>query len=125
MEDTQSRHSETYQQARSQFDQLRLEEKAEFLVEAMLVTIGRGLETAGETISREMEGILTNVRDSVRNATRTPGAAEGAAPDVAYDDMDASVNVDDITPPGGASPGTAWDAKENPTDTDTPSSPGA
>ncbi len=98
MTDDQNRsaHSDAYRAAREQFDQLRIEERAQFLVEAMLVTIGRGLETAGETISREMDGALSSVRETVREATdamraaadraseqahRTPGAAEGAAPD--------------------------------------------
>jgi hypothetical protein len=123
MNDTQSRHSEAYNQARSQFDQLRIEEKAEFLVEAMLVTIGRGLESAGETISREMEGALNNVRETFRNASdRTPGAAEGAT---AFD-----ADMDDVTPPGAASPGTAWEAKKGTTGkgtpgADTPPAPGA
>lgn len=113
-DDSNKTHSEAYREARAQFDQLRLEERAQFLVEAMLVTIGRGLETAGETISREMEGAINNVRDaareardSMRDAGRTPGAAEGAsAPTPDYD-----LDVDDVTPPGGSSSGSVDEDK--------------
>ena len=56
--DRSSTRSAAYESARAEFDRLRVEEKALFLVEAMFSTVGRGLEAAGETLSREMDGLF-------------------------------------------------------------------
>lgn len=67
--------SAAYEAARAEFDRLRVEEKALFLVEAAFVTVGRGLEAAGETLAKEMDGLFRTARGA-GTPTDTPPAAD-------------------------------------------------
>lgn len=47
-----------YSQARDAFDDLRVEDKALFLVEAAVSTIARGLEEAGRIIGKSLDDVF-------------------------------------------------------------------
>jgi len=48
----------SYEKARAAFEQLGIEERAAFLVEAAAATLGRGLEEAGRTLARVLEDLF-------------------------------------------------------------------
>ena len=54
----QRTHSDQYQRARREFEDMRIEDKAVFLVEATVTTMARALEAAGEALARELDRIF-------------------------------------------------------------------
>lgn len=75
MSDPTSR--ERYRNLRESFDELQIQDKALFLVEAAVSTVARGLEQAGETLAGEMEDLFSGGR-ARRHRERSPGAARPA-----------------------------------------------
>lgn len=67
----QAGHSERYHETRRQFDELRLEDKAVFLLEATVSTLGRGLEQAGRVLGDALE-------NAFNEAERAAGKETGA-----------------------------------------------
>ena len=74
---------DAYDHARRQFDDLRLEDKAIFLVEATAGTLVRGLEEAGRAVTDSLEDLFrrsggrSGKHDaSERPSPSRPGAAE-------------------------------------------------
>ena len=81
--------SEQYKSVRDKFDDLPLEEKASFLVEAMFSTITRGIEYAGAAFSEELNSIFEQAREAAERAKEqheasgpasNNGAPEGEEP---------------------------------------------
>lgn len=92
MTEQHSRHREHYQEARRKFDDLRIEDKAIFLLESTVTTLARGLEEVGRVIADSLEktfesaerrrsddaapeGDAMNGNDSGRGATGPDDAA--------------------------------------------------
>ena len=72
-----------YDRTRRQFDDLRLEDKAVFLVEATAGTLARGLEEAGHAVADSLDGLFRRPGGraekrgpSRRTSSSHPGAAE-------------------------------------------------
>ncbi len=63
-------HSEEYERARSAFDDLKLEDRAVFLIEATVSTIARGVDKVGRVLADELDRLFR---------TRPGAAEEGAA----------------------------------------------
>lgn len=53
-----TRSGDSYQSARKAFDALDIEDRALFLLEATVTTIGRGIEEAGRALSRVLEDLV-------------------------------------------------------------------
>lgn len=71
----QAKHSERFHEARRQFDDLSLEDKAVFLLEATVSTFARGLEQAGRALGDAMEQAFAEAERSAREES-----ADKAAP---------------------------------------------
>ncbi len=73
-------NSEQYQEARKHFDELRIEDKAVFLLESTVTTLARGLETLGRSIGETLERTFD---EAERRAKRSAdaGSQETAAED--------------------------------------------
>lgn len=67
-----------YEDARRHFEELDVEEKASFLVEAAASTLARGVSEAGEVLAGTLEDLVRQARTGSSRAseTRGPGAAE-------------------------------------------------
>lgn len=68
---------EDYEQARSRFDRMNLEDQATFWVQATASLLARGVQEAGRSIAREMDHFFSGAqhRDESAEAGR-PGPAE-------------------------------------------------
>lgn len=87
-------NSEQYRDARKQFDELRIEDKAVFLLESTVTTLARGLETLGLSIGETLERTFDEAeRRSRRSTTSDDGDTEPE--DSGEDSGDASAS----TPP--------------------------
>jgi hypothetical protein len=77
MADTDERHDQ-YNDARRRFDDLDVEERARFLVEATASTLAHGLLQAGEALADGLEEALRRARKRANppHEGREPGAAE-------------------------------------------------
>ncbi len=58
MSGKQNRPQDSYSSARDAFDELKIEDKALFLIEATVSTIGRGLEDAGRALTHLFEDLV-------------------------------------------------------------------
>lgn len=67
-----------YEEARRNFDDLDVEDRARFLVEATASTMARGLLRAGEALADGLEEAIRQARAHAKNKSdaHTPGAAE-------------------------------------------------
>jgi hypothetical protein len=67
-----------YDEARRNFDDLSVEERTRFLVEATASTLARGLLEAGEALADGLEDAIRRARkrSAHRSERRGPGAAE-------------------------------------------------
>ncbi len=70
MSNKKKKHSEQYKRVRENFDELPLEDKATFLVEAMFSTMTKGIETAGKAVSEELESIFEKTREAAEQAAQ-------------------------------------------------------
>ncbi len=70
MDMNQNRDKEQYERARSEFDRLRGEDKAVFLLEATVASVARGVETLGRQVAEALE-----------NAFRPPQSEPASQPD--------------------------------------------
>lgn len=70
--------SNRYDKARRNFDDLDVEERARFLVEATASTMARGLLQAGEALADGLEEAIRRAREdsSHQRGGHNPGAAE-------------------------------------------------
>ncbi len=71
---------DSYRAARDSFDRLPLDQKLEFLLDAGLSTLVRGVETTGAALANEAEQALRAAAEAARDAGRS---ARRAARDVA------------------------------------------
>ncbi len=55
MTEQKGQHSEQYREARRQFDDMRLEDKAVFLLESTVSTLARGLEEVSKVVADSLE----------------------------------------------------------------------
>jgi hypothetical protein len=65
----QAKHSERFHEARRQFDELKLEDKAVFLLEATVTTLARGLEHAGKALGDAMERAFDEAERAAEEAS--------------------------------------------------------
>lgn len=80
MSDHHHARKEEYQRAFSAFDDLKLEEKAFFLVDAAMTTVARALESAGRALSRELDNLAQTVVEAEEAVEEeVADAAEAAA----------------------------------------------
>jgi hypothetical protein len=73
----QAKHSERFHETRRQFDELSLEDRAIFLLEATVSTLGRSLEQAGKTLGDALESAF---QEAERRRAERESAGEGASP---------------------------------------------
>lgn len=70
-------HDDRYEQARRQFDELDVEERARFLINASASLLAQGLEQAGEVLADGLKEVLRQTgRPSSSAEPERPGAAE-------------------------------------------------
>ena len=81
MEDTTTRRA-AYEGARAAFDQLRLEDKAVFLLESLVTTVARGVEAAAQGVADAIDDVFTPPPPETPPAEPTFSDMPGAAPDV-------------------------------------------
>lgn len=68
---------EDYEQARSRFDRMNLEDQATFWVETTASLLARGVQEAGRSIAREMDHFFSGFqRRKERTQSGGPGPAE-------------------------------------------------
>lgn len=88
MTEQKGQHNEQYQEARRKFDDLRIEDKAVFLLESTVTTFARGLEEMGRAVAESLEKSFDEAerrreeRDERRRQTSTPpesGPENGAS----------------------------------------------
>lgn len=61
-------HSEQYERARKEFDDLKVEDRAVFLLEATVSTIARGLEDAGRFLAEQLDNLFKTGAEAARKA---------------------------------------------------------
>lgn len=74
---------ERYRDLRESFDELQIQDKALFLVEAAVSTLARGIEQAGETLADEMGDLFRSEeggRRSRPSSAASPSTSERQAP---------------------------------------------
>jgi len=65
-----------YQQARRRFDELEIEERSRFLIEATASTLAEGVVQAGTLLADGIEEALRQARKASESPGQQPGAAE-------------------------------------------------
>lgn len=60
---TKQPHSEQYERARGAFDELGIEDRAVFLIEAVVTTMAEGVEKAGRVLADELDGLFRKSRE--------------------------------------------------------------
>lgn len=73
------RHQDRYNEARSRFEELDVDERASFLVEATASTLARGLEEAGRALAGSLQNLARQARTSSPRSQKSssgPGPAE-------------------------------------------------
>ena len=88
MSDQEKKRSKKYNRVREKFEELPLEEKATFLVEAVFTTLTRGVEQAGKAFSEELNSLFDQARERAEQWAEEQGAeqGEGEVPADAGDD---------------------------------------
>jgi len=71
-------HDSRYREARRHFDELEIEERSRFLIEATASTLADGVMRAGEVLADGIEETLRQARGASGRSSdrRQPGAAE-------------------------------------------------
>lgn len=77
MNESGNPRSEKYSRLREDFDALRIEDKAIFLLESTMTTLVRGIEAFGTALGRELEGLFRRADEAVAEA-EAEAAAEAA-----------------------------------------------
>lgn len=72
-----------YDEARSRFEELDVEEQASFLVEATASTLARGLEEAGQTLACSLQALARQARTSSARSHKPSGQPGAAEPETA------------------------------------------
>lgn len=61
-----------YERARELFEQLRIEERALFLVESMASTLVQGVDEASKAFMKDVEAFVSKAKEEAPSATPTP-----------------------------------------------------
>lgn len=88
MSDKEKKRSKKYNRTREKFDELPLEDKATFLVEAVFTTLTKGIEQAGKAFSDELNSLFDQARE------RAEQHAEDSAGEAADDQAEVSTDED-------------------------------
>jgi hypothetical protein len=80
MSEPQEEKNESYERARSDFDRLRIEDKAVFLVEATVSTVARGIEELGRTLAREIDHLFQQLEEEEEEEVEEPAPAPDVPP---------------------------------------------
>jgi NCAIR mutase (PurE)-related protein len=68
---------DSYDQVRHNFEDLEIEERARFLIEASASTLAKGVEQVGHVLAEGLEDVIRHERRSETRAEESgPGAAE-------------------------------------------------
>jgi len=65
-----------YEETRRRFDELDVEHKTRFLVEATASTLARGVQHVGELLADGLEDVFRRARRGSASSAHRPGAAE-------------------------------------------------
>jgi hypothetical protein len=76
---TDSSSSEQYDQTRRDFESMKLEEQATFLVEATVSTLARGIEEAGHALAEGLDDVFKQARRTSSSAEPGPETGPGPA----------------------------------------------
>lgn len=79
MEDQQDPRSKQFEQARSAFEDLRIEDRALFLVQETIATVAHGIEQAGRTLATEIDALFREVEEEIDEMMREAEEAEQEA----------------------------------------------
>lgn len=82
MSEHQAGRSTHYKRTREAFDDLKIEDKAIFLVEAAIATVARGVEQAGRVLARELDALF----DRLSDLAQPPGDGDVEEEDVGVDE---------------------------------------
>lgn len=91
---TKQPHSEQYERARGAFGELGIEDRAVFLVEAVVTTMAEGVEKAGRVLADELDGLFRKSREEASEegrASKTKPPSEESRPG---DTSDADANTE-------------------------------
>jgi len=67
---------DTYEQTRRRFDDLEVEQQAQFLIEASASALARGVEQAGKVLADGLRDAMHRPHRSSRTSESGPGPAE-------------------------------------------------
>lgn len=76
-------HRKRYHQAREAFDDLKIEDRAVFLLEATVSTVARGVEEAGRALADEFDRFFRTCREERAETPRSAAAPGPAEPPTA------------------------------------------
>jgi len=76
---TDSSSSDQYDQTRRDFESMKLEEQATFLVEATVSTLARGIEEAGHALAEGLDDVFKQARRT-KSSSAEPGPGTGPGP---------------------------------------------
>lgn len=79
MSDKEKKRSKKYNRTREKFDELPLEEKATFLVEAVFTTLTKGIEQAGKAFSDELNSLFDQARERAEQHAEESASESGEA----------------------------------------------
>ncbi len=68
MADPQDPRKEQYERARRAFEELKIEDKAFFLVQEAISTVAQGIETAGRALADEFEALFRRAENGEQEA---------------------------------------------------------
>ena len=68
-------HRKQYYRAREAFDDLKIEDRAVFLLEATVATVARGVEEVGRALADELDRFFRSSRTEEAGAPRSTGTA--------------------------------------------------
>jgi hypothetical protein len=75
----QKQKSEAYQSLRSAFDELEVDEKALFLVEAAMSMVAHGAREAGNVVSKVVDDIVDNIKTESEDGDPEEDGSKGDA----------------------------------------------
>lgn len=88
---TKQPHSEQYERARGAFDQLGIEDRAVFLIEAVVTTMADGVEKAGRALADELDWLFKKGKeqaaDEGHSSTAKPPSEESRPTDASGADF--------------------------------------
>ena len=105
MSEQEKKRSKKYNRVREKFDELPLEEKATFLIEAVFTTLTKGIEQAGKAFSDELNTLFEQARERAERQAEEQETEEGEGEPPAEGEQDSAEHADGSDQDSGDQPG--------------------